>query len=65
LPRSPEIWVHENRKAPILFEWILDSKLEARSPLYYGKLPYVINGCCAGRQFSMAQALSKWQGNCS
>jgi hypothetical protein len=42
------------------------SKLKAWSPLiYYGKLPYVIGGCCAGRQFSMAEALSKWQGNCS
>jgi hypothetical protein len=27
------------------------SKLKAWSPLYYGKLPYVIGGCCAGRQF--------------
>jgi hypothetical protein len=27
------------------------SKLKAWSPLYYGKLPYVINNCCAGRQF--------------
>jgi hypothetical protein len=27
------------------------SKLKAWSPLFYGKLPYVIGGCCAGRQF--------------
>jgi len=26
-------------------------KLKVWSPLYYGMLPYVIGGCCAGRQF--------------
>jgi hypothetical protein len=45
-------WENKFDKADISEAMIENvSKLKAWSPLYYGKLPYVIGGCCAGRQF--------------